>query len=676
MARTTEMRLLELMVLKEDVSSVIEYIGKKGSFQFQHKIDSESKSSQNADLNEKKAVSNSDKLLNIDNEIFLSLKNASLSLNIPLESPDISDTGAPSDEDRNEAARIISAYKDLSEKLEAAIKASAKVEDAYKETTAFANLQVSYSELDHLSFISLKIGKISPSAFEELKDGLAGNAIVISLGQDNSHILVASSKKNRSLVDEGLAAFGFVEIEIPKDFKGVPPELLEGLEKQRRAAKKLEEELQIEKNNFAETHKAAIHRLIKNFAIGVQIETIKKQLESTELVYRITGWVPKTECQTYMKELDNLTEGRIALREYEPFEVPSVMSGKEDVPVKLTHGRFVKSFERMIFSYGSPAYGTIDPTPFVAIFFTILFGIMFGDLGQGLVFVLAGILMAKKVIKVGSWNKFAPIFIAIGTSSSIMGLLTGEFFSNESLLEPFSLWVTGLFGAPHAPILKMMPSSDPSSIKVMFSVFGAAVAVGFVINSIGLIINIINNIIKKRFDQAFFGKNGLAGALFFWYVVFVLIKLFAFNKAIAAYDWVIIGVTLFFSAFCQPFENLVTGKRPILENGVGTFLISGIVELIEVISGYLSNTVSFVRVGAFALSHAVLDFLILTLTQMCGGEGSIAGIAILIIGNAIVIVLEGMIVAIQVIRLQYYEFFSKFFHETGSEFKPFKFEYK
>ena len=58
---------------------------------------------------------------------------------------------------------------------------------------------------------------------------------------------------------------------------------------------------------------------------------------------------------------------------------------------------------------------------------------------------------------------------------------------------------------------------------------------------------------------------------------------------------------------------------------------------------------------------------------MCGGEGSVAGIAILIVGNAIVIVLEGMIVAIQVIRLQYYEFFSKFFHETGKEFKPFKF---
>ena len=99
-------------------------------------------------------------------------------------------------------------------------------------------------------------------------------------------------------------------------------------------------------------------------------------------------------------------------------------------------------------------------------------------------------------------------------------------------------------------------------------------------------------------------------------------------------------------------------------------------EIIEVISGYLSNTISFVRVGAFALSHAVLNFTILTLTNMVGGPGSVGGIIVLIAGNALIIVLEGMIVAIQVIRLQYYEFFSKFFHETGKEFKPFKFELK
>ena len=219
----------------------------------------------------------------------------------------------------------------------------------------------------------------------------------------------------------------------------------------------------------------------------------------------------------------------------------------------------------------------------------------------------------------------------------------------------------------------MMPSSDPNSIIAMFGVFGVAVGIGFVINTIGLLLNIINNINRRRFDEAFFGKNGLAGAIFFWYVIALVIRIVVFKHSIAVYDWIILGVSLFLAAFAEPFENLVAGRKPLLENGFGTYLISGVVELIEVISGYLSNTVSFVRVGAFALSHAVLDFLILTLTNMVGGEGSVFGILILVVGNAIIILLEGMIVAIQVIRLQYYEFFSKFFHETGREFQPFRF---
>ena len=122
----------------------------------------------------------------------------------------------------------------------------------------------------------------------------------------------------------------------------------------------------------------------------------------------------------------------------------------------------------------------------------------------------------------------------------------------------------------------------------------------------------------------------------------------------------------------EVLERLVEGERPVLENGLLAALISALVEIIEVLSGYISNTVSFLRVGAFALAHAVLGFIISMMAELAG-SGSLA---VLLIGNAVVVVLEGMIVAIQVVRLQYYEFFSKFFNETGREFRPFKFEYK
>ena len=669
MARTAEMTLLELMVLKDDISSVIEYIGKNENFQFQSKLKESSAASATADDASADA-------LNIDSQFYDGLLKAYKELGFEDAAYDIKNCSAPRDEDRKKAADVIAAYTQLKTRLSEATDEAAKVNDAYKEAMAFSNLQVSYSELEHLSFLSLRIGRIPEDKFEDLKDRLEGSAVVIKLGNDASHILVASSKKGRFALDAELKNHNFVELEVPADFKGVPESALKGLEEKKLQAEKTLEELNTEKANFAETHREQLEHLLGCFTIAVQIEDVTRRLESTELVYRITGWIPASETESYMKGLDELTEGRIAIRAYEPYEVPSVISGKEQVPVKLEHGKLVKSFERMIFSYGSPVYGAIDPTPFVAVFFTILFGIMFGDFGQGLFFVLFGILMACKVIKVGVWNKFAPIFMAIGVSSSIMGLLTGEFFGTETLLEPFAEFVTGLFGKPHAPILHLMPSADPKSIYVMFGVFGVAVAIGFVINTCGLLLNIINNFMRKRYAEAIFGKNGIAGAVFFWYVIALVLRIVLAKHTVAAYDIIIIAVSLFFAAFAEPFERAMEGKKPLFENGFGTYIISSLVEIIEVISGYLSNTVSFVRVGAFALSHAVLNFTILTLTNMVGGPGSIGGIIVLIAGNALIIVLEGMIVAIQVIRLQYYEFFSKFFHETGKEFKPFRFELK
>ena len=665
MAKTAEMKLLELMVLKNDISAVIEYIGKKENFQFQSKLkDSVAKDAEGEES------------LNIDSHFYDSLSKAYTELGYDSSLAGIKDCSAPCDDDRKKAADIIAAYTDLKTRIADATDEAHKVNEAYKEAMAFSNLKVSYSELEHLSFLSLRIGRIPENQYEDLKYRLEGSAVVIKLGNDSSHILVASSKKGRFALDAELKNHNFVELEVPAEFKGVPESALKGLEQKKAEADKNLEELITEKSNFAETHQAQIEKLLGSFAIAVQIEDVTRRLESTELVYRITGWIPASETENYMKGLDELTEGRIAIRAYEPFEVPSVMSGKEQVPVKLKHGKFVKSFERMIFSYGSPVYGAIDPTPFVAVFFTILFGIMFGDFGQGLFFVLFGILMLCNVIKVGGWNKFAPIFMAIGISSSIMGLLTGEFFGTETVLEPFAEWVTGLFGTPRAPILKLMPSADPKSIYVMFGVFGVAVAIGFVINTCGLVLNIINNLGRKRYAEALLGKNGLAGAVFFWYVIALVLRIVLAKHAVAAYDVIIILVSLFFAAFAEPFERALNHEKPLFENGFGTYVISGAVELIEVVSGYLSNTVSFVRVGAFALSHAVLNFTILTLTEMVGGPRSIGGIIVLIAGNALIIVLEGMIVAIQVIRLQYYEFFSKFFHETGKEFKPFRFELK
>ena len=665
MARTTEMRLVEMMILKQDVSNVIEYLGQSGEFQFQ------SKKHDKIDLNSNTPENVAAKA----GEAFLdSLQKVRIFLGIADREHGVLTCSAANDKDRDDAAKILASVESLTKRFDGQTEQTNRVRDAYKEALAFSNLQLAYSELENLSFLSLRIGKIHPENIQSLKDNIGGRAVIVPLGDDSSRILAASTKKGRFALDTELKKAGFVSMEIPKDFKGIPADVLETLKNEKLEAERKLKELDEERKNYAETHKDLILHLLEAFSVSVQIANIELHLEATAMVYRLTGWVPASCCRTFIKHLDSLTEGRIAIREYLPSEVPAVLSGEEQVPVKLNHGKFVQSFERMIFSYGAPVYGTIDPTPFVAVFFTVLFGIMFGDFGQGLIFLIAGILMARKIIKVGGWNKFAPIFIAIGISSSIMGLMTGEFFSNETILEPVAHFVTGLFGEPRAPIIKMMPSSDPHSISVMFKVFGIAVGIGFIINSAGLVINLVNKFSRRHWGTFLFGKTGIAGAVFFWYIIIFAVRIAAFSHRPALYDWIVIGVSLFFAAFGEPFERLADGKRPVIENGFGSFFITGIVELIEVISGYMSNTVSFLRVGAFALAHAVLGYIINTMTELCGGAAGL-GILVLIAGNAVVVVLEGMIVAIQVIRLQYYEFFSKFFNETGTEFVPLKFYY-
>ena len=663
MAKTTPMRLVELMVLKDDINAVVSFLAKKGNFQFQHHASSATVTKKPHDEKESK---------NPDGDIYNDLQKTRSFLGCgTFTAAQLAEATFPDDDARALAEKLIADGEALHERELRQNEEVKRVKDANAEARAFANLKVPYAELDHLSFLSLRIGRIDPTALEGLKTELDGRAVIVALGEDKSRVLVASSKKAQFALDGELKKSGFVSMEIPKDFKGVPDDVLASLEKEQQRAEDALASVTEEKHNFAVTHGDILKKLLAQFSIGAQIQTVRNGLESTSLVYRITGWIPEGDSHQMMNDLDKLTEGRIAIRVYQPKEVPSVVRGEEKVPVKLTHGKLVGAFERMIFSYGSPLYGNIDPTPFVALFFTLLFGIMFGDAGQGLVFFVAGLLMAFNVVRVEGWNKFAPIFMAIGCSSMVMGVLTGEFFATEKLLEPFALWVTGLFGEPRARILDFSPTG-PHYISMIFGIFGVTIGIGFIINTIGLVINIINRMSHRHFGRALFGKTGLAGACFFWYVVVFAIRIAAFGHQPAVHDWVIIALLVFFAAFGEPFERMLDGERPVLENGVGAMVIGGVVEIIELVSTYLSSSISFVRVGAFALAHAVLGFIIYMMTEMVGGIG---GVVILVVGNAIVIVLEGMIVAIQVVRLQYYEFFSKFFNETGREFKPFVFEY-
>ncbi len=138
-------------------------------------------------------------------------------------------------------------------------------------------------------------------------------------------------------------------------------------------------------------------------------------------------------------------------------------------------------------------------------------------------------------------------------------------------------------------------------------------------------------------------------------------------------DFAILALPLICLILREPFVRMVHHQRPVLKDGVFAFVMEGIVEVLESAIYYVSNSVSFLRVAAFALAHTVLSTIVFLLADLVGNApgGLVFRIAVVLIGNLIIIVLEGLVVTIQVIRLQYYEFFSKFFTKTGVEFRPF-----
>ena len=198
MARTTAMRLVELMVLKQDISKVLSLLGRKGNFQFQSALEED----------------NSDKeKSNREYEIFKELDQVRSYFCLEEFNDDIANYDMPSEQDYEDAQKILDGVKEIQTDDSEEYDKNKRITEAYDEAMAFSNLKASYSDLEHLSFLSLRIGKIDPSEFDELKFNVGNRAIIVPLGNDKSHILAASSKKGRFALDTELKKHNFVNLE-------------------------------------------------------------------------------------------------------------------------------------------------------------------------------------------------------------------------------------------------------------------------------------------------------------------------------------------------------------------------------------------------------------------------------------------------------------------------------
>jgi V/A-type H+-transporting ATPase subunit I len=715
-----KMKRVQMTVLRSDVNTVIEYLGRH---KVMHFVISDStsvnissgadsvnktnnaKSARGANTDDSKAnsvsnntvtntntvssantvkVSGNEELLRIKG-LIEKLRSSCEFLGVELPAEPTQDSVLPGEAEEALCEKFCSAINALKQREITVRQEKLGVEEAYSEAKAFSNLNAPFSDLDQLSFLTLRVGRLDPKVQSELKQTLGERAVIIPLGggasdggEGNDRLLAASSRKGRFALDSELKKCSFKPIAIPEGYQGVPAELLEGLEGRLKNAEKELEEIENEKNKMRDESQPALYRLGSILLMGLAAEDIKSRLVSTSSVYILSGWIPADMINQTAADLSKATQGRTAIRIYVPDEIPEVQDGSEKVPVSMKHNKFVKGFEGVIFSYGAPLYGTIDPTPLVAIFFTLLFGIMFGDLGQGVVLLLLGIVVGKFRRLAGLKGYSTPL-ISVGIASMVMGLLTGEIFTSEELLVvPTRTITSAIASRPMDRILTLMPLAEKGgSVIKLFYFFGFTIGMGIILNSLGLLINIYNKYALKRYEEAFFAKTGLSGLLLFWYAIFIAVRCIFFHGRFEYFDMAGILIPCICIFFGPVIWRCIARERPLLKHGIMTFIMEGFVEVMETASGYISNTVSFLRVGAFALSHGVLSYIVFRFTEELansgGPVGSISGLLVLIFGNLVIIVLEGMIVAIQVVRLQYYEFFSKFFTETGVEFAPFRF---
>ena len=191
------------------------------------------------------------------------------------------------------------------------------------------------------------------------------------------------------------------------------------------------------------------------------------------------------------------------------------------------------------------------------------------------------------------------------------------------------------------------------------------------LNILVMIFNVINAVKSHDLENMLFSHNGIAGLVFYGFLVLTIVLYMTGHKVPGNIMMVIfLGVPVLLFVFKEPLGNLVTKQHKKMEEGKVMFFVQAFFELFETMLSYFSNTISYVRIGAFAVSHAAMMEVVLMLGGITDGAGNPNWI-IIVLGNIIVCGLEGLVVGIQVLRLEYYEMFSRFYTGSGREFHPY-----
>jgi V/A-type H+-transporting ATPase subunit I len=373
----------------------------------------------------------------------------------------------------------------------------------------------------------------------------------------------------------------------------------------------------------------------------------------TEAAILIAGWVPADHVAALERRIGETTGGRYALQT----SLPDA-STQEQIPVLLKHSWLLRPFEMLVSTYGLPNYQELEPTFFVALSYIVMFGMMFGDAGHGMVLAAGGLiaLFAGKSQKV---RDLGVLLLCGGSSSIIFGVVYGSYFGIE-VFKKYALW--------HDPL-------EGDLMRLMY----CAIGIGIVMISIGLILNVVNRFRRGDIIGGILDKFGLVGLLFYWGTLVLLMN----GAAIQSRGLMGVSVILFVVvpivgwSLKEPIEYFLShgvDKHTEASGGLAGAIMESCVGAFEAVLSYLANTISFVRLAAYAMSHAALlfaAFMLAAVVRDIPFGGGLWSLLVIILGNLVAIVLEGIIASVQALRLEYYEFFGKFFSGNGQPFEPF-----
>lgn len=522
-----------------------------------------------------------------------------------------------------------------------------------EQVSGYVGTGIPLDQADRFAFLHFVVGTLPEGSLAALQKAAGDKVALLSLPpRCGRHPLIAmTTHEGWTALESALWHAGFQYDELP----AVPGATTDTLAEEIR---RRQEQTAAELERLGADLRALAAKVAPRLtAIRRRVELERRLLEAernfprTEHAVLISGWVPADAAPVLKDRIEAIASGRCAIETIAPANVP-----EEQMPVLLRQPRLLQPFAALVSAYGLPRYGELEPTLFVAISYVLMFGMMFGDVGHGAVLAIAGFLLLYAG-RAAVIRDAGVLLLAAAASSMAFGVVYGSYFGLPAL-KSHALW--------HDPL-----EGDPMHLLY------AGIGIGIVMISLGLVLNIVNRLRRGDLIGGFLDKYGVVGALFYWGILFLVARHgtldFCSLRAAAA---LFLFVPLVGWALKEPLEYARRRRagHATEAGGWSAAFIESCVGAFEAVLSYFANTISFVRLAAYAMSHAAVlmaAFILATELRRHHTGGRAAAVLVIILGNLAAIVLEGIIGAVQALRLEYYEFFGKFFSGAGRPFRPF-----